>query len=262
MLSALSPARRRLVLVVAALAIAALLAGLVAVLHGRSKHGVAVDLYRTGPVLFVPGYGGSRTALLGLAQQVQAETGRTVEVLTLPGDGTGDLDAQAAAIGAAARALLARTGAGSLDLVGYSAGGIAARVWIEQRGGAGLTRRLVTLGTPHHGTELADLGALFGSACPQACQQLRSDSALLDGLNQRSAAAGSVVSIWSSTDDVIVPPTSSVLDGAVDVRIQQVCPGNQVRHSGLPTDPDVRAVVETELGAGPATGAAQLHCAT
>ncbi len=59
--------------------------------------------------------------------------------------------------------------------MGYSAGGIVARVWVAD-GGADVTRRVVMLGSPNHGTSLADLaGTLAIDACPQACRQLTTD---------------------------------------------------------------------------------------
>ncbi|UQX88087.1 alpha/beta fold hydrolase [Jatrophihabitans telluris] len=264
MLSALAPARRRLVLVLGALIVVAVLAASAALLVSRSRGEAApapVNQQRVGPILLVPGYGGSRTGLSILAARLAKDTGRTVSVMTLPGSGTGDLQAQAVALGVTAKALLARTGAGSLDVVGYSAGGIVARLWADAHGGSSIARRIVTLGAPHHGTELASLGSLFSSACPVACQQLTPDSPLLSGLNASPVRASpSLVSIWSTRDDVILPPTSSQLAGALDVQVQAVCPASQVTHSALPTDPAVQSLVESELAVGAPVPLSALRC--
>ena len=50
---------------------------------------------RPGPVLLVPGYGGSRGSLSVLARRIRA-AGRKATVLHLPGNGTGSLIADAA----------------------------------------------------------------------------------------------------------------------------------------------------------------------
>ena len=169
MLAGLSPARRRLVLAVAALVVVAL-AALAAVLVSRATAPAAepVSQERPGPVLLVPGYGGSTASLQTLADRLTA-AGRDATVVRIPGTGTGDLALAADALALAAEAALARTGAESVDVVGYSAGGVVARLWIAADG-ADVVRRGVTLGSPHHGTSLADLaGDVAPRQCPIGC---------------------------------------------------------------------------------------------
>jgi triacylglycerol esterase/lipase EstA (alpha/beta hydrolase family) len=169
----------------------------------------------------------------------------------MPGGGTGDLDGQAAALATAVTSMLTTSHAPSVDLLGYSAGGIVARLYLHDHHGVGRVRRVVTLGTPHHGTQLAALGELAPSACPLACQQLAPDSDLLATLNRATLEpAGQFVSLWTTADDVVLPPDSAQLDGAFNLSVQSVCPSSQVRHSGLPTDPGVEGIVTAELGPG------------
>lgn len=255
MLASLAPARRRLVVAgLAALLVAPLVIALL-VVAGRSDRPagaqpVAQDV--AGPVLLLPGYGGSTTGLGTLAQRLRA-AGKDVTVLSLPGNAEGDLGGQAAVLATAARAALARTGAPSVDVVGYSAGGVVARLWAKQYGGAALARRVITLGSPQHGTALAALGSLLAGECPVACQQLVPTSPILTDLNSRpEVPAGPVfVSLWSARDEVVLPPDSAELAGGINIEIQRVCPNSAVQHSGLPTDPLVAAIVAAEL-TGPA----------
>src|SRR5699024_6105172 len=114
-------------------------------------------------------------------------------------------------------------------------------------------RRVVTLGSPLHGARIAGVGAaLAPDACPQACRQLAPGSALLDELGDEDLPRGLPwLSIWTENDETVQPPDSARLDGAVNVPVQGLCPGRQVSHSGLPTDPAVTALVIAGLGTAP-----------
>jgi triacylglycerol esterase/lipase EstA (alpha/beta hydrolase family) len=251
-LAGLSPARRRVVLAVLALAVAAAVLAVVTVWQSSSAPAagpVAQD--RPGPVLLVPGYGGGTEAVQALADVLTA-AGRDATVVGLPGNGTGDLNAAAQALGEAVDAALARTGDTSVDVVGYSAGGLVARLWVAD-GNAGLARRVVTLGSPHHGTSLADLaGDVAPGQCPVGCQQLASDSALLARLNagDETPEGPTWISIWTTQDQTVTPPDSARLDGALNMTVQSVCADAQVGHGDLPHNSLVQQMVLAELAAG------------
>ncbi|MQA32386.1 lipase family alpha/beta hydrolase [Modestobacter roseus] len=253
MLAGLAPARRRLLLVLLALVlVAAAVAVAVPLLTGDdAAPGTAADPEQPGPVLLVPGYGGSTESLRPLAEQLTA-AGRDATVVEVPDGGTGDLRGSAEALGDAVDAALDRTGAESVDVVGYSAGGVIARLWAAD-GGAAQARRVVTLGSPHHGTTVADLARSFVPAeCGVGCQQLTTDSDLLAGLNagDETPAGPSWVSIWSTVDQTVTPPASAELAGALELPVQSVCADSDVSHGQLPTDPLVQAMVLAQLQPG------------
>jgi triacylglycerol lipase len=251
MFASLSPARRRLVLALAVVVVVT--AAVLAVLAFTGRQGTAsAPQDEPGPVLLVPGYGGSTTALGSLAARLRAE-GRRATIVTLPDRGVGDLAGQAKALDAAVRADLNSTGAPSVDVVGYSAGGVVARLWAREDGGAAKARRIVTLGSPHHGTEVAATAEVVPGACPAACQELAPDSDLLSRLNagDETPAGPRWVSIWTTVDEVVVPPDSARLAGATNIEVQDVCQGSTVAHGQLPTNAVVQAMVLAELGTGP-----------
>ena len=190
-----------------------------------------------GPVLLVPGYGGAGAALEPLAGRIRA-TGRTATVVALPGNGTGDLAAQVDALDRAVDGALA-AGAPSVDVVGYSAGGVVAGLWIARDDGAAKARRVVTLGSPLRGTTLAGSAVAFApDACPVACRQLAPGSAEVREL--ATAGVGRRLpwlSIWTTADQTVTPPDSARLDGAVDVALQDACGSGPVSHGQLPGDP-------------------------
>jgi triacylglycerol esterase/lipase EstA (alpha/beta hydrolase family) len=148
---------------------------------------------------------------------------------------------------------LVRTGAPTVDLVGYSAGGIVARLWVADDGGARVTRRVLTLGSPHHGTTLADLATdVAAASCPAACRQLTTGSDLLSRLNagDETPTGPTWVSIWTTGDQTVTPPDSARLTGALNIPVQSVCPTAQVSHGDLPRSALVQAMALTELGVG------------
>jgi triacylglycerol esterase/lipase EstA (alpha/beta hydrolase family) len=253
-LAGLSPARRRLVLGLLAALVVAVVAVVAAVLVPRlaADDPAPVSQEVPGPVLLVPGYGGSTRSLQPLADRLTA-AGRDARVVAVPGDGTGDLRASAGVLAAAVDDALARTGAASVDVVGYSAGGVIARLWAAD-GGAAQARRILTLGSPHHGTDLADLAAgIAPGQCPVGCSQLTTHSELLDRLNagDETPAGPTWVSLWSTADQTVTPPDSARLDGAVELTVQSVCADSRVTHGQLPSDPVVQGIVLAELAAGP-----------
>jgi triacylglycerol lipase len=247
LLASLAPARRRVVLATLGLAVVVILV-VAGVLTARALDEVEpVSQDDRGPVLLVSGYGGNLDALAPLASAVE-ESGRDVVVVPVVGDGTGDLDEQAAALGERVGGLLA-DGAPSVDVVGYSAGGVVARAWVADHGGDEQARRLVTLGSPHHGTETAQLALDAAGTCPEACVQLAPDSDLLRALNagDETPAGPEWVSVWTDTDRVVVPADSARLAGATNVPVQEVCPRSAPSHGDLPGDPAAVALVLAAL---------------
>jgi triacylglycerol lipase len=262
-LRSLSPARRRFVVGLVALATVAVAAVVVTVLArsgGDEVRPVAQD--QPGPVLLVPGYGGSTASLQVLTDQLTA-TGRDARIVKPAGSGTQDLRDQAADLGTAVDRAMRDTGAPSVDLVGYSAGGVVVRYYVAELGGGSKVRRAVTLASPHHGTDLAQLAGSLGSqACPEACQQLDPDSDLLRQLNAGDETPpGPVwVALWTEDDKTVVPPDSGSLEGAMDFSVQSICPDDTVGHPDVPRDPAVISMVETVLNQATLTKPGQAAC--
>ncbi|MFC3384204.1 esterase/lipase family protein [Couchioplanes azureus] len=242
------PARRSLLIGVGS-AVALVLLVLAAFrLVADDRPTARADQASPGPVLLVPGYGGSRASLAPLAERLTAD-GRRATVLTLPDGGTGDLLRQAAVLDEAVRRELG-DGAPSVDVVGFSAGGVVARIWIDRYEGEVVARRVVSLGSPLHGTRLAAAGAAFArDECPTACRQLATGSDLLDELADAPLPERLPwLSVWTEDDRTVQPPDSARLDGAVNVALQDLCPGARVAHGELPGNPLVVALVMRALG--------------
>jgi pimeloyl-ACP methyl ester carboxylesterase len=193
--------------------------------------GPTADLSVRGPVLLIPGYGGGTQPLQAMSSTLRAQ-GVVHEIINID-DGTGDLTLYAQRVIARAQQLVAG-GSPSVDLIGFSAGGVIARIAGTDTVGRPLIRRIATVGTPHEGTQVAAIGALFGQ-CPPACQQLDPDSELLKELPPASSS-DRYLTVWSRSDDVVRPPESSALKNANEVIVQDVC-NRVVGHDAVMRDP-------------------------
>ncbi|MGI9157589.1 MAG: lipase family alpha/beta hydrolase [Marmoricola sp.] len=261
MLNGLSPARGRLFTLTGAL-LAVLLVAFVAVLAARRIGGTSfADQRVPGPVIVVPGYGGNISSLDPLVTELRRE-GRDVVVFRPTAGGTGDLRVQAQRLGELARSTMRRTDDSSVDVVGYSAGGVVARLFVRDDGGAGVVRRVLTLGSPHHGTDVAQLAEGAVGSCPKACEQLGPDSDLIRQLNagDETPAGPRWVTLRSSSDQVVTPTASASLAGALDLLVQDVCPGGTTSHHELPGNPVVLATLRSALGPGAPAAPAKVSC--
>jgi triacylglycerol lipase len=202
-------------------------------------------------VVVVPGFGGSAASVSKLVDTLR-RAGHTVVTVALPGDGTGDIAAMTPGVQQAVQQLTS-TGA-PVDVVGYSMGGLVARAWAKDAGGAGLARRILTVGTPNDGTETAALGQVVGS-CPQACQQMVPGSAFLDALNSDDPTPDGPawITVRSSDDEVVRPTDTVSLEGASNVLLQDVCSDASVDHARLVSDPLPLAIIVRGVGQQPWT---------
>ena len=261
MLATLAPARRRLMLLAVLAGLLGALGVVAAVVVRLTASVTPVAQDDPGPVLLVSGYGGS-TRALDPVREALTRGGRDVVVVPPVGGGTGDIAEQARALDGVADDAMHRFDAGSVDVVGYSAGGVVARKWVRDDGGAGKARRVLSVGSPQHGTAVAELAAGVAGRCPTACRQLEPDSDLLRALNAHDETPDGprFVSVWSDADEVVVPPDSARLDGAVNLTVQSVCPGARTSHAGLPGDPVVLALLDSSLGVDPPAVPTDVAC--
>jgi triacylglycerol lipase len=187
------------------------------------------------PVMLVHGYGGDTGDFAVMAPRLLAAGFQVVQV-RLPERNTGDLRRAARALDEAVRA----SGAERVDVVGFSAGGIVARLWVGELGGLDRARHVVLLGAPNHGAGLAEQARILDPGrCLPACRQLVPSSRLLAALNRgdETPDGPTWTSVWTAGDQVVTPPESARLDGAVNVRVQDVCADARLGHGDLATDP-------------------------
>jgi triacylglycerol esterase/lipase EstA (alpha/beta hydrolase family) len=154
----------------------------------------------------------------------------------------GDIDGYVPLVQRKVEALCAATGSAKVAIVAHSMGGLVARAWMRAQGTQALAR-LITLGTPHHGTALARFGL------GENAFQMRPGSAWLRQLaasedaDGQGAARALVTSLYTHHDNIVSPQESSRLDGARNLEF------GGVGHVALGSNPRVLAAVMQELAA-------------
>ncbi len=220
------------------------------------------QLSELGPVLIVTGYGGSLTGP-ALAARAFRASGRSVVLVPPVGDGRGDLREVAQSLRLVANREL-EAGAPSVDVLGFSAGGITARIWASELGGAKVARRIITVGSPHAGVRLRSGGTTTEppADCPIGCKQLWPNSELLRALPPPSLGP-QWISLWSTTDQVVSSPSSGQLPGSLGISLQNICPQLTTSHSALLRDPEpLGMIVQLANARGPAHTPGASQCAS
>jgi triacylglycerol esterase/lipase EstA (alpha/beta hydrolase family) len=173
---------------------------------------------------------------------------------------TGDIAESAEQLSSFVDRVLAATGAGKVDLVGHSQGGMMPRYYLKHLGGAAKVHTLVGLAPSNHGTTLDGLftlaeffpgaGAFTGALCP-ACEQQSAGSPFIAELNSGGETVPGVeyTVIESEFDEVVTPYTSAFLSGAgvANVKLQDQCRLDLGEHLSMPYDHIADADVLTAL---------------
>ena len=158
----------------------------------------------------------------------------------------GSVDDYVAAIDTAMRQVQAATGLPPV-LVGHSMGGLAARAWLRTlaQPPAQRVHRILTLGTPHHGTWPARFSHTTNG------MQMRLDSPWLQALAaSEGAAQRALFSCWySDCDNIVYPTRSATLDGADNHLL------HGLGHVHMLYAPQVRAACWQALQTGPGSAA-------
>ena len=111
----------------------------------------------------------------------------------------------------------AATGAADVDLVGHSMGGVVARYYVAFAGGDPVVAHLVTLGSPHAGSEMSAYGV------GHARRELVAGSRLLDRLAAAAPPAHTrVTAIWSTADALVPGGRQAPLAGADTVMFERL----------------------------------------
>jgi triacylglycerol lipase len=149
-------------------------------------------------------------------------------------------------IDAAIDRLCSETGHRQIVIVAHSMGGLAARAYLRRHGN-GRIAKVITLGTPHHGTALARFG--LGANTVQMRWTAGEQEALCSPwlhmleIDEEDLTYRLFVSIFSHHDNIVSPQTSAYLDGAKNIGL------HGIGHVALGFHPLVQALVIDEIRA-------------
>jgi hypothetical protein len=172
--------------------------------------------------------------------------GYDVCTVRLPDRATGDIQVASEYVVYAVRRIYERSGS-KADVLGHSQGGLeprwAVRWWPSLRA---KVDDLVMLGTPNHGTVVADRATPLGA--PPAAWQMRTDSRFIAALNSEDETPGpiSYTSLYTLSDELVqpvVPTATAAVAGGRNLLVQELCPGRVVDHVGLAYDAAVHDMV-------------------
>ncbi|MFJ5289786.1 esterase/lipase family protein [Streptomyces sp. NPDC088348] len=154
---------------------------------------------------------------------------------------TCDIRAAAELLGHHIEEICARTGHEDVDIVGHSLGGLIARYYVQRLGGDRRVRTLVTLGTPHEGTQIAQLM----SAHPLVRQMLPRSDVIEELRRPAPGCRTRFVSFWSELDHLMIPVEAGRIDHpdliTTNVRV------SGIGHLALPVHPAVAAAIRQAL---------------
>lgn len=175
------------------------------------------------------------------------KAGFDVCLVTLPDRSLSDAQDSSEYVVHAIRAI-ARRAHRRVSVVGLSQGALqprwAIRWWPDIRN---LVDDYVSMAGTNHGSVFAD--ASCGTSClPSLWQQRVNGSRFLTALNAGDETPGAVsyTSVYSLTDEIVqpvAPEPVAALKGAVNVAVQDVCPGRYVGHIQSAADATYYAVV-------------------
>jgi len=166
------------------------------------------------PVLLLHGYGCNSGYWAHLMPRLEAAS-ISYQALDLE-PMMADIDDYVPIVQRAVDALCEKTVCGGVIIVAHSMGGLVARAYMRACGSAHIVH-VFTLGTPHHGTSLANLGV--GRNAAQMRRHTGQDSPESAWLQQLAASESAdtrsrITSLFTHHDNIVAPQTSSILPGA------------------------------------------------
>ncbi|MBI3294387.1 MAG: alpha/beta fold hydrolase [Deltaproteobacteria bacterium] len=187
------------------------------------------------PILFIHGILHNRATFAWIVQNLALKGWREFREMNLMTT-FHSIPRMAEQVGEAVDSLRRRCNVPQVDVIAHSLGGIIARYYVQLQGGDGPVRNLITLGTPHGGTELSRLSIL-----PNV-RDLNPESPIIRRLNAGPPPRHTQGLAISGALDIVVRPRSHAWwKGVRNVELKRV------GHAGLLFSGRVAKLIESRL---------------
>jgi triacylglycerol lipase len=194
--------------------------------HGVAylRHGARGNSYRQPsireseeqtPVVLLHGFLGTRGVMYAIEHRL-AKEGVPVFSFSFGKLNTSDIKESAYQLHEKIERLIAPI-SGKIDIIGHSMGGLVALYYIKRLGGHRRVRKLISMGTPYHGTWAALLGVATMGMLSRSTWQLLPGSGFLRELLRGPLPPETSFYTIRATDDALCPFERSNLDGSQDI---------------------------------------------
>lgn len=188
------------------------------------------------PVLILATAFAPQAMYLSLQNEIKS-LGREVHYVKMPRLGTGHFDDQSLALEEYIKSEFGEDSGVKLDIVAHSSGAIAVRHYLKKTNRINQIENFVLLAAPNHG---ADATTLYQKYIPYicnknpACYELTIDSDFMNILNSGEEVPSGVRFVnLMIEDDLFVANWSSMLSGAENIKVQDICPDLFLEHFSM-----------------------------
>jgi len=172
------------------------------------------------PVLLVHGWLGTRGAMLLLEHRLKRD-GFPVFSVDLGIPNVKDIRLSARQVCEKVERLNKRLGLEKIDILAHSMGGLISLWGLKHLELAQYVHRLVTIGTPFHGTLLAGVALPVFGLWGRSLWQMLPNSPLIKALHEGPLPADVPIHCLAARNDKLAPVNSATLDGAHNILVER-----------------------------------------
>ncbi|MFF3504412.1 esterase/lipase family protein [Streptomyces sp. NPDC003247] len=179
----------------------------------RSADAAVQPLSTSTPVVFVHGYTGSASNWVTAMSVFRLNGWSSSNLFAYEYDSYGNNITNAQGLAAFVNNVKSQTGASKVAIVNHSMGGLVSQYYLKVLGGNTSVSHLASIAGANHGTTYAGACLIYTT-----CQQMYPGSSFISQITSGDETPGSTqyATWYSACDGVIIPYTSTRLDGATN----------------------------------------------